>query len=347
MKKQLLAAFLLTGGLLAGPVTSAFAQTPVFVQWPLSRSNADSAAVRSAGITPGTTTLKHFVVSNGQPVTISTGNTMAYPTYSKAMGQALGWNAAGGGWSSGATPPGPGSTVRRGNYEEFSFTTSGAAQADSLIFTCSVANSTAGVMALTYSRTGFATDSAEFTGGKGPNGVLAATANGTFTAVGSAPSNAAAANRLTLPSYDATMAGSTRTFRMAFNGANGLALVAGNKLTVRMHFGVGSSSDGRYVLLKNVTVKSKQVALATRAVASTNLGVYPNPAQGSLTVPHAAASPAAQVVVYSTTGARIFAQAAQPGSLETTVRLDALAKGLYLVEYADGGQRSTARIVKD
>lgn len=349
MKKQVLTTLLLTGGLCAASITAALAQTPAYIVWPLAKSNADSAAVRSTGITPGTTTFKHYVVSSGLPVTVSTGTTMAYPAYSKQYGQAFGWNASGGGWSSNATPPGPGSTVRRGNYEEFSFTASAPVQVDSLLFTTSVLSSSGGFLALTYSRSGFTTDSAEFTGGKGPNGVLASTTNGTFTAAGAMPSNSAASNRLPLPQYDAAASNATRTFRMAFNGATGLELATGNKLTFRLHYAVNSSSDGRYVLLRDVTVKSKQAAtpLAARAVATTSLGVYPNPAEGQLTVPHAAASREAQVLVFNTIGTRIFAQAAQPGSIETTVNLDALAKGLYLVEYADGGQRSTARIIKN
>ena len=345
MKKQLLFVGTLLSGL--GFAAPALAQTPVFVQWPLSRANTDSTAVRSANITPGTTTFKHFVISSGQPVTVSTGTTASYAPYSLLYGQAFGWNASGGGWSSNATPPGPGSTVRRGNYEEFSFTANAPVQVDSLIFTASATNTGSAMAGLTYSRSGFTTDSAEFTAGKGPNGVLAATANGTFTAVGSTTPTASAANRLALPQYDATVGNAARTFRMAFSGATGLALTAGQKLTVRLHFAISTTSDGRYILLKNIIVKSKQVALAARpSLASTTLGVYPNPATDHLLVPHASASREAQVLVYNATGAKVASQAAQPGTTETSVSLNALARGLYLVEYTDGGQRSTARIVK-
>lgn len=344
MKKQLLFVGTLLSGL--GCAAPALAQTSAFVLWPLSRANTDSTAVRSANVTPGTTTFKHFVVSSGQPVTVSTGTTASYAPYSQLYGQAFAWNASGGGWSSTAPSTGPGSSVKRGNYEEFSFTAGAAVQVDSLIFTSSVLSSANGYVALTYSKSGFTTDSAEFTGGKGPAGVLASTANGTFTAAGGTPSNSNAANRIQLPQYDGTASNATRTYRMAFNGATGLALASGNKLVVRLHFAVSSSSDGRYVLLKNVTIKSKQVALAARSVASTSLGVYPNPATDQLLVPHASASRAAQVLVYNATGAKVASQAAQPGTTETSLNLNALASGLYLVEYNDGGQRSTARIVK-
>lgn len=345
MKNQLLFMGTLLSGL--GLAMPALAQTPVFVQWPLSRANTDSAAVRSANITPGATTFKHFVVSSGQPVTVSSGTTASYAPYSRQYGQAFGWNASGGGWSSTAPATGPGSNVRRGNYEEFSFTANAAVQVDSLIFTSSVLNSANGYVALTYSRSGFTTDSAEFTGGKCPAGVLASTANGTFTAVGGTPSNANAANRIQVSQYDGTASNAVRTYRMAFSGATGLALATGSKLAVRLHYAVSSSSDGRYVLLKNVTIKSKQVALAARpSLVSTTLGVYPNPATDQLLVPHASANRGAQVLVYNATGAKVAGQAAQPGTTETSLNLNTLASGLYLVEYSDGSQRSTARIVK-
>jgi hypothetical protein len=347
MRNTLPFAGLVLAGLLATALT-AQAQTPAFIRWTLKRGATDSAAVRSGNITPGTTRFRRFVVSSGQTVsTNSTGTTTAaYPAYTGSYGQAFATNASGGGWASSATPPGPGSAVRRVNYEEFSFAVNGATQVDSLIFTAAVTNST-GFAGLTYSMSGFATDSAEFTGGKGPAGLLAATANGTFTAVGGTPSNSAAANRLPLPQYDTTLPVSTRTFRMAFNGATGLALTAGNTLAVRLHFATGSANDGRYVVLRDVIMKAKQVALASRSAVATILNVYPNPATDQVAIPHAAATAEARLLVYSTTGARVLSQPVARGTRETALSLAALPKGLYLVEYADGEQRSTARIVKE
>ena len=69
--------------------------------------------------------------------------------------------------------------------------------------------------------------------------------------------------------------------------------------------------------------------------------------QDRLAVPHAAASREARLTVFSTTGAKVAAFAAQPGSTETALDLSPLAKGLYLVEYADGTQRNSARIIKE
>nr|WP_262905711.1 T9SS type A sorting domain-containing protein [Hymenobacter siberiensis] len=87
--------------------------------------------------------------------------------------------------------------------------------------------------------------------------------------------------------------------------------------------------------------------LATRSLVATNLGVYPNRTQNRLNVPHTAASRDARVTVFRTTGARVASFSAQPGTTETAVDLSNLSRGLYLVEYADGGQRSSARIAKE
>ncbi|RZL02305.1 MAG: T9SS type A sorting domain-containing protein [Hymenobacter sp.] len=338
MKKQLLfAGTLLSSLAFAAP---AMAQTPVFVQWPLKRNNADSTQVRlpAAGLTVATPTFKKLVLSNGLPGT----TTGAYAPYS-SNGQAFATTATATGGST-AIPGGP----RRAFFEQFAITNSGttALRVDSLIFTAATANSANGRVALSYSRSGFTTDSVDFVGGKGPTGVLASTANGTF---GAATTTQAAVSPAVLPQFVAGAASSLSTFRMAFvSGGTGISMAAGSTLTVRLYFRVGSDTEGRYFLLRNVTLKSTQVALAARPLlASTTLGVYPNPAQDQLLVPHASASRDAHVLVYNATGAKVASQDAQPGTTETSLHLNALASGFYLVEYSDGNQRSTARIVKE
>lgn len=337
MKNQLLFVGTLLGGL--GLAAPALAQTPVFVQWPLKRNNADSTQVRlpATGLTVATPTFKKLVLSNGLPG----ASTSAYAPYSSS-GQAFATTATGTGGSTN-TSGGP----RRAFFEQFAITNSGttALRVDSLIFAAATTNSANGRVALSYSRSGFTTDSVDFVGGKGPTGVLAATANGTF---GTATTTQAAVAPAVLPQFVAGAPSALSTFRMAFvSGGTGITMAAGSTLTVRMYFRVGSDTEGRYFVLRNVTLKSTQVALAARpSLASTTLGVYPNPAADQLLVPHASASRDAQVLVYNATGAKVASQAAQPGTTETSLNLNALASGLYLVEYSDGGQRSTARIVK-
>ncbi|MGY3087949.1 hypothetical protein ACVWYF_000982 [Hymenobacter sp. UYAg731] len=341
MKKNLLSTLLLLGGL--GLAEKAAAQTPVFVQWPLKRNASDSAAVRSAGVTAGTPTFKRYVISNGQ---VPTG-AAAFAPYS-SVGQAFGVQADGSGWSSTAPSTGPGSAPKRIYYEQFTFTATAAAQVDSVIFSAAVASSANGKVAVVYSRSNFATDSADVTGGKGPNGALPSTANATFGLSSTGGGVNTAVNGALLPQYVIGAPNSATTFRLALNGATGLAVPSGQTLSLRIYFGVGSTGIGRYVLLRNFTVKSKQAILATRAgLTNTSLAAYPNPVQNRLSVPHTAASRDARVTVFSTTGARVASFSAQPGTTETAVDLSSLSSGLYLVEYADGGQRSSARITKE
>ncbi|MDO7853990.1 T9SS type A sorting domain-containing protein [Hymenobacter convexus] len=330
---------------------TAAAQTQVFVQWPLKRNNADSTAVRqpATGMTVGTPTLRNYVLSNGLAnVVPSTGvATAAYAPYS-SVGQAFSTSATGAGGST-AISSGP----KRGYFEQFTITNSGTAalRVDSLIFSVQTANSANGRAALSYSLNGvtttrFTTDSIDFAGGKGPSGVLPATGNGSF---GAASSTQAAVNPIVIPQFSTTATARSTTFRMAFvSGGTGLSIPAGRTLAVRMYFRVGSDTEGRYFLLRDVILKSQQaVVSASRTALQTNLSVYPNPTQNQLNVPHAAASRDARVTVFGTTGAKVAAFAVQSGSTETAVDLNALPKGLYLVEYADGTLRSSARIVKE
>lgn len=342
MKNNLLSTLLLLGSL--GLAEKAAAQTQVFVQWPLRRNNADSAAVRSAGVTAGTPTFKRYVLSNGQ---LPTG-AAAFAPYS-SVGQAFGVLADGSGWSSNATPPGPGSAPKRIYYEQFTVTATAPFLADSLILSASVASSAAGKMTVVYSRSGFTTDSTDVTGGKGPTGALPSSANATFglNATSGGPATTAV-NGALLPQYVVGGSNASTTFRLALNGATGLVVPTGQTLSLRIYFGVGSTGIGRYILLRGVTLKSKQVLLATRAgLATTNLAAYPNPVQNRLTVPHTAASRDARLTVFSATGARVATLSAQPGTTETAVDLSSLSRGLYLIEYADGSQRSSARIIKE
>jgi pectinesterase len=338
MKHNLLSALLLLAGL--GSAEIASAQTQVFVQWPLKRNNADSTQVRvpATGLTVPTPIFKRLVLSNGLPGT----TTAAFAPYS-SIGQAFATLATGATGSTN-TPGGP----RRAFFEQFAITNSGttALRVDSLLFTASTTNSANGRVALSYSTSGFTTDSIDLSGGaKGPSGVLATTANGNF---GTATSSQPAVAPIVLPQYVAGAAAVASTFRVAFvSGGTGVSIAAGRTLTVRLYFRVGSDTEGRYFLLRNVTLKSTQAVLATRSAVKTNMAVYPNPAYNSLTVPHTAANRESHVTVFNTTGAKVADFAAQPGTTETPIDLSNLTKGLYLVEYADGSQRSSARIVKE
>lgn len=340
MKKTLLPALLAIGSLALAE--SASAQNQVFAHWPLTANNQDVASERSPGITTGTPFLHRYVLSNGM---VPTGATTAYPAYS-ALGQAFGVQADGGGWSSNATPPGPGSAPKRAYYENFAITATAASRADSVIFYCAVPSSAAGRVAVTYSLSNYVSDSASVSGGKGPGGILPAANNATFGVGTSGNPGASANNPAILPQIGAATPNPPATFRLALNGATGVAIAAGQTLNVRFGFGVGSSSAGRYILLRDVTIKSRQ-ALAIRTAVNTNLGVYPNPTQNQVVVPHVALGHDARIAVYNAVGAQVASLLAKAGTSQTTVSLDALSAGLYLVEYTNGQERSSARVVKE
>ncbi|GAB3858450.1 hypothetical protein GCM10028822_33430 [Hymenobacter terrigena] len=348
MKNTLLSTLCLLGGL--GLAESASAQTAVFVQYPFTTNNSDNAAVRSTGVTANTPVLHRLVLSDGG----SAGGSVA--PYS-IKGQAFGAAADGSGFSTLASSP------KGIAYEQFSITATAALRVDSLGFNIRTAQTTNGRLSLLWSLNGFTTDSTEFSYAKGP-----ATNSGSSTSVSSTPGG-------TLPaahngSFGAGITGTSAStayaylpqdnalnpkddFHFAFNNsATGLTLAAGQTLTVRIYPAIGSNTAGRYALLRNVTFKSRQayvpMFLATRpGLVSTNLAAYPNPVQNRLSVPHTAASRDARVTVFSTTGARVASFSAQPGTTETAVDLSNLSRGLYLVEYADGAQRSSARITKE
>ena len=336
-----------------GLAGTAAAQTGSRVVWSLKRTNQDSAALRLGSVTGAPTTFRRLVVSNGAAP--SSGTTAA--PYSATRGQALAPTADGGGWSATASG-GPGINPQRGFYEQFDVTASAVTRLDSLLFTASATSSPGGRVAVMYSRSNFTADSATITGAKSPayagftsgtttypafgGGVLPATANGSFPATG-----AAATTSAILPQF-VSATGNTGTFRFELNGPIGIALAAGQPLTVRLYFAVNNSNPGRYILLKDVTLKGNAGTTTAAAAgrAKTALAVYPNPILDNLQVAHPAALLGARVVAYSTTGRAVATMAAQPGAVSTDLGLSGLPSGIYLVEYTDGQQRITAKIVK-
>lgn len=340
MKKNLLTGLALLAALVVSE--QAAAQTQAFALWPMRANNQDSAAVRSAGITVGTPTLKRFVISNGQAPSSSVNAT---PAYSTKSGQAFAPKVDGSGWGTSASPPGPGGTnSKRLFYEQFTITAAGGAvRADSIILKSSfVLTSSSTTLSVAYSKSNFVSDSTAITGGKGPAGAV----GGGFAATNTQPADGPAPIALT--QVDGT-AGNIFTYRLALADANGVTLTAGQTLTIRMYFSCSSTGIGRYALLKDVLIKSRQpVVTSSRQVgkATSGLVVYPNPAQQNATVAHDAAKAGAKVAVYSATGRLVSTSVPQLGSVATPVDMSTLANGIYLVEYSDAQQRITSKLVK-
>jgi len=314
---------------------SAQTATPVYQHWTLKASDRDSAAVRSAGIVATTPTFRRLVVSDGSAAA-------TVRPYSALHGQALAPLAGGGGWSSNSTPPGPGSTLKRWLYQQFTVRAAAGStvRADSLILNAGFLGTASGTnLGVAYSTSGFATDSVEISGGgKGPAGPLTGATNGSFTAP-------VALLQIPLTSPN------NNTYRLALNGANGVTLNGGQTLTIRLYYSCSSSgATARFALVRDVIVKSRQaVVTSTRGIAkaSSGLQVYPNPVQNRLTVAHPGAKTSGSITVFSATGQKAAYVTPQPGTTSTEVDLSRLTNGIYLVEYRNGNERVTGRVVKE
>jgi pectin methylesterase-like acyl-CoA thioesterase len=301
--------------------TTALPQSFPLLWWPMARTNQDSAAVRSSAVTSSVPTFRKFVVSSGSAAA-------TIPPYSTRYGQAFA-PTANGAWTTALG--GPGGNLNRTYYEQFTVTPSGATpvRVDSVLFTSYVTGSTSNTKtAVVWSRSGFATDSADVSGGAGPGGLLPGTANAGFTT----------------PVFLGTQA----AYRLAFAGASGTTLQPGQRLTFRVYFSCGSTTTTtRFATLKNVLVKGEaRVLTGTRRAASTPLQLYPNPATAETLLVHPVATPESAITVYSYMGQRVATIACPVGSQQTRLDLQHLATGQYLVRYSNGTTQFRAKLLK-
>ena len=196
----------------------------VLQQWPLTSNNQDSSAARVSSLIPTVPTLNNLYLSNGTQVT-------NVPAYSAAFGQALSGSPAGDGfWTT--AKGGPGSTLNRSYYEQFVITAASgkSVRIDSLILNTAEYFTASGKMAISFSKSGFVSDS---------------------TAIVSIASS------YTLPNLTSA---NTNTLRYALNGANGDTIPSDSSLTIRLYFTCGSGTAGRYSVVKNLYVKGAEIA---------------------------------------------------------------------------------------
>ncbi|MDB5233306.1 MAG: C-terminal target protein [Hymenobacter sp.] len=300
---------------------AALPQSNILQWWSMYRGNQDSAAVRVAGLQASTPTFRKFQISSG-----STAAVVA--PYSTRYGQAFA-PSADGGWT--AAVGGNGSSLNRTYYEQFTVAPSSAMRLDSLVLNAYVTSSVSGTkLAVVWSRSGFATDSADVTGGKGPSGSLISTANGGFTTP-----------ILTTSASD--------NYRLAFAGATGVTLAAGQRFTFRVYFSCGSTTTtGRFAALKNVQVKGQaNLVTSTRQAAATVLQLYPNPATAQCLLVHPVATREASITVYSALGQRVATVTCAPGTQQTTLNLNGLATGSYLLRFTSGSEQFSLSLNKE
>ncbi|WP_226177475.1 pectinesterase family protein [Hymenobacter lucidus] len=300
--------------------------------WSMRVSAQDSAAIRSPRVAASTPTLRRLYVSNGTTVA-------GVPAYSSRYGQAFGASTNGdGSWGTASPVLGPGGNLNRRFYEQFTITTTGsAARIDSVLLWSAFYNTNSNTkLAVVYSKTGFTTaDSTDVSGGMGPSGALNSTANGAF------------ATPIVLNNQNT---GTNQNYRLALAGASGVQLAAGQTLTIRMYWSCGSGSSGRYGLLRDVQVKGEALTITgTHAAAAlaAGLAVYPNPAQQVMTLTHPKAEANATVTVYSFDGRKVATFSTKPGTEQTPLKLESLAKGTYLLRYSSAKESLTTKFVKN
>jgi pectin methylesterase-like acyl-CoA thioesterase len=208
-------------------------------QWPFTMNNQDSASVRAAGVVGTTPVFKNLTISNGTTET-------AVPAYSALHGQAFGPSADGSGnWTT--TAGGPGGTLSRIHYEQFTVVAAKqySLKVDSILLATGFYNTSSGTkMAVVYSKSGFRNDSTEVKVMSKNGTALTPGASGTFT------------NAMDIGNQTS---GTTDVYAMLLNGSAGIALKAGDTLTFRIYHCTGSGSAGRYGKLKNVMVKGSSV----------------------------------------------------------------------------------------
>ena len=205
---------------------------------------------------------------------------------------------------------------------------------DSLILKASFYNTSSNTkMAVLYSLSNWASDSAEITGGIGADGLsLAASANGAF------------ATPILLANETG---GTTNNYRLAFNGSAGVTVLPGKTLTVRIYLSCGSSSAGRYAKFKDVFFKG--LTTNTTKIVETPPSVFslsPNPASDILTLKHEAFDNAAVFSIYDLTGKKLLSQKSKEGT-QTQLSINHLTTGIYMVECVNAnGGKSVEKFVK-
>jgi Secretion system C-terminal sorting domain len=232
----------LTGTVQSEPL----AVSETLIHWPFNMDSQDSAALRSPALNGSLPAFSILKSSDGVTVPGIT-------PYSVKFGRAFAPNINGA-W--GIANGGNGGNLSRIIYDEYTVVAKAThlVRVDSMVITAAFYNTSSNTkLAVLYSKSGFISDSAEVTGGVGPAGALAGTANGQF------------ATPVLLANQTG---GPTNTYSFALNGSSGVQLQAGETLTVRFYYSCGSTSTGRYAMVKNIMAKGVTEELLPLKLAS-------------------------------------------------------------------------------
>jgi pectinesterase len=288
-------------------LATAAPQSDPLVWWPLTRSNQDSTALRSARLVAAAPTLRRLYLSTDTSVPV-----LAYSTkYGQAVGPSVNGNGT---WTL------VGGNLSRGYYEQFTVTATagGAVRLDSLLLSSAFYNTSSNTkLAVVYSKSGFVADSSDVSGGTGP-GVT----NAAYGAFGTP---------IALPNQTN---GPSNVYHLVLNGSTGVVLAAGQTLTIRLYWACGSTGTPRYAMLKNVVLKGAgQVITATASAQVADIQLYPNPTpDGRLTLALRNYREPAQLSICNALGQRVAQATVPAGAASQVLDLSALAPGVYTVQ---------------
>ena len=249
---------------------------------------------------------------------VSNGTTVVdVPAYSGLRGQAFAATADGQ-WTTASG--GPGGNLNRAIYVQYtvSTTTGYRARIDSLILnTAFYASSSNTKLAVVYSMSGFATDSSEVTG---------------FTF---------AAPKVLIQDNS----GPSVNHRIPLNGSSGIQVLNGQTLTIRLYYSCGSTSAGRYAMLKDVIAKGQSIQDGATSIRTTvmppGFGLFPNPARDHVWLKHPRSLSDTRILIYNVQGMKVTEQAVRAQMTDTRVGLPGLPNGQYVLSY----QRRDERVI--
>ncbi|QNA44251.1 pectinesterase family protein [Lacibacter sediminis] len=298
-----------------GTIQSQAVQISAVLQhWPFTQNNQDSAAIRSAGVVASAPTFSKFAVSDG--VTVA-----GLLPYSLTRGQVFAATADGY-WTTASG--GPGGNLNRTNYEQFTVTAAAGytTRIDSLMFNNAFYGSSSNIkIAVVYSRSGFATDSTEVIGYE-----------------------FATAKALTQDNN-----GPSAVYRFPLNGSTGITLTEGQTLSIRIYYSCGSTSPGRYLQLKDVIVKGIPTQNVPTSVidniTARGFSIYPNPAANTIYIKHPRSGTNTSIALYSLIGVKIVEWKATANTTLTSVDVQALPQGQYLIHYNSGKENVVLKCI--
>ncbi|PHN01651.1 pectinesterase family protein [Flavilitoribacter nigricans] len=274
--------------------------------WSMIENAEDDPEQRSIGVTPSVPSFYRLYLSNGTQVP-------DISAYSEKYGQAFGSTANGDGtWSS--SQGGPGGSLKRTFYEEFTVTaqTGYQVRVDSLYLNAAFYNTSSNTqVGVVYSLSNFTSDSTDVT-----------TVPGGF------------ANPIPLANQTG---GPTNRYGLALAGLEGVTLEPGQQLSVRLYFSCSSSSAGRYAMLKDIkftglatesTVDAREERLPASAIR-----LYPNPARDRLWLEHPQAGRNSSITIFNAQGQLITHTICAPQTRRTEILLTDLPGGWYYAAF--------------